>query len=90
MKYLGGRFISPVFTISLLIFCTACAIAQSSGGGGMCLNSNWQIGWLIGYLIGFLGMVVGLGLSALRTYKYLTYGPDDDPKVEGKINDDAA
>jgi hypothetical protein len=90
VKYLGGKFISPVFTLSLLIFCTVCGIAQLSGGGGMCLNSNWQIIWLIGYPIGFLGIVVGLGLSAFRTYKYFTYRPAADSKTEGTRNDDVA
>ena len=90
MKHLGGRFISPVFTISLLLFCAVCGIAQLSGGGGMCLNSNWQIIWLIGYPIGFIGVVVGLGLSAFKTYIYFTRGPDDMSKSEEAKNDHAA
>jgi hypothetical protein len=83
VKYLGGRFISPVFTISVLFFCFVCGIAQLSGGGGMCLNSSWQIVWLICYPIGFIGIVIGLGMSAYRTYKHLTHGPDAFAKTDG-------
>ena len=87
MKHLGGRFISPVFTVSLLLFCAVCGITQLSGGGGMCLNSNWQIIWLIGYPIGFIGMVVGFGLSAFKAYIYFTRGPDDMSTSEDAKND---
>jgi hypothetical protein len=31
MKFLGGKFISPEFTTSFLLFCTVCTIAQLSG-----------------------------------------------------------
>jgi hypothetical protein len=83
MKYLGGRFISPVFTISFIASVIVCSIAELSGGGGMCLNSDWQLPWLIVYPFSFLGMVVGLGLSAFRTYKYFAHRPDGEPKCEG-------
>ncbi len=80
MKHLGGRFISPVFTISLLIFLGSCLVVEATGGVGPCgPASSWGLIWFIGYPVGFIGMVVGLGLSAFRTYIYFTRGPGDVP-----------
>jgi hypothetical protein len=75
MNYFGTKFISPVFTISMLVFCFVCGAAQLGGGVGPCgPNSLWGIIWLVGYPIGFIGMLVGVVLSLFRTYRYFHGG----------------
>jgi hypothetical protein len=75
--FFGRRFISPVFLVSLGLFVFVC---WQTGGVGPCGPSHGLFMYLIGYPISVIGMLVGLVLSAIKTYKYLQYGPDKKPE----------
>ena len=77
-------FLSPVFTVSLAIFVGSCVIVEVTGGVGPCGPASvWGIIWLIGYPVGFLGMVVGLVLSLVKTFRHFQSPRDKstDPKI---------
>jgi len=60
--------ISPVLTVSIVIFVLSCLAA---GSVGPCGPSGRYAGlYLIGYPIGFIGILVGLFLSGLRGIRY--------------------
>ena len=73
-------YFSPVFTISLLIFVGSCLIVEATGGVGPCgPASSWGVIWYFGYPIGFLGMVVGLVLSLIRSFRHFQTPKDKKP-----------
>jgi hypothetical protein len=77
MKSLGGKFISPVLTLGLLIFCGAVGGFQLSGGGmGPCGPSGGTLAGIcfLGLPVGFLVTLVGMALSLGKTFRHFGMG----------------
>lgn len=66
------KFVSPIFSISTAILIPSLFVAHVTGGGiGPCgITNGWGFLSILGVLIGTIGMVVGLPVSAIRTYRH--------------------
>ena len=67
------KFVSPIFSISAAIFVPSFVVVQVTGGGiGPCgITNGWGFLSIFGILFGTIGMVVGLPVSAIKTYRYI-------------------
>jgi hypothetical protein len=64
-------YVSPVFTIYLIIFLGSYVIVASTGGIGPCGSSLLGLPFLvIGFPVGFIGMMVELILSLVKTFRH--------------------
>ena len=64
-------FVSPVFSVSLVVFLACVAIAGIFGGIGPCGPANvWGLVCFFGLPLGLIGMAIGLLLSVIKTIIY--------------------
>ena len=80
------KFISPIFSVGLVIFVPSYLIVHfTDGGGGPCnLPDAWWLLSGLGVLLGATGMVVGLPVSAIRTYRHFHRLHANDESPESK------
>ena len=80
------KFISPLFSVGLVIFVPSYLIVHlTDGGGGPCnLPDAWWLFSLLGVLLGTIGMVVGLPVSAIKTYRHFCHPPVRNQTSESK------
>jgi hypothetical protein len=83
------KFVSPIFSISAAIFVPSLIIAHFTGGGiGPCgITNGWGFLSIFGVLIGAIGIVVGLPISAIKTYRHFCHPQARNQTNENKHED---